>query len=174
VSDTFQAIARALDGSAIQGVVLYLLNNVPGFPPIVQTVHLLSIAVIMGSIVLVDLKVLGLALGSQKTGDLVRRLMPWMWSALPILAASGLVFVIARPHRYFVNPVFGLKFTMLLPTVVLAAVFHRLNANDPRFWEGARGRRAWVKIVAGLSLLLWIGVVRAGRWIAYADYFFEM
>ena len=128
----------------------------------------------MGSIVLVDLKVLGLALASQRTGDLVRRLMPWMWTALPILAVSGLVFVIARPHRYFVNPVFGLKFTMLLPAVVLAAVFHRLNTRNPRFWDGAGGNSAWIKIVAGLSLLLWTGVVLAGRWIAYADYFFEM
>jgi len=85
---------------------------------------LLSIAAVMGSIVLIDLKVLGLALPSQNTGELVRRLMPWTWWALPSLAVSGLVFVLARPASYFVNPVFRLKFTMLVPAVILAAILY--------------------------------------------------
>jgi hypothetical protein len=167
----FESLARAIDGSALNKLALDLLSNVPGFPPIVQTVHLLAIAAIMGSIVLIDLKVLGLALPSQSTGELVRRLMPWTWSALPVLAASGLVFILARPYRYFVNPVVGAKFAMLLPAIVLAAVFHRLNARNPTFWERSR---LGPKLIAGLSLCLWIGVALAGRWIAYVDYLFPV
>jgi hypothetical protein len=167
-------IARALMQSRIHSVALYLLSNVPGFPPIIQTVHILGIAAVMGSIVIIDLKVLGLALPSQRTGELVRRVMPWLWCALPVLAVSGLVLVLARPARYAVNPVFGLKFTMLVPAVVLAAVLQLAGRRDPDFWERSPGRRASARIIAGLSLLLWIGVVLAGRWIAYADYFFAM
>src|SRR5262245_55254858 len=55
-------LARALVGSPPNRLALYLLGNVPGFPPMVQTVHLLSIAAIMGSIVLINLRLLGLAL----------------------------------------------------------------------------------------------------------------
>jgi hypothetical protein len=165
----FESLARAIDGSALNTLAIDLLSNVPGFPPIVQTVHLLSIAAIMGSIVLIDLRVLGLALPSQSTTELVRRLMPWMWSALPALAASGLVFILARPYRYFVNPIFGAKFAMLLPAIALAGLFHRVNSRNPSFWEGSR---VPAKIVAGLSLCLWIGVAMAGRWIAYVDYLF--
>lgn len=151
---------------------MYLLAQVPGFPPIIQTVHILSVSAVMGSIVLIDLKVLGLALPSQSTGELVRRLMPWTWWALPTLAVSGLVFVFAQPHRYVVNPVFGLKFAMLAPAIILATLFQRATVKDVRFWEASRGRRASAKLIAALSLLLWIGVVMAGRWIAYADYLF--
>ena len=165
-------LARALAQTRIHALALYLLGHVPGFPPIVQTVHILSVSVVMGSIVLIDLKVLGLALPSQSASELVRRLMPWTWCALPALAASGLVFIFARPNRYLVNPVFGLKFAMLAPALILAVVFQRAWAKDAQFWEVSRVRLWSARIVAALSLLLWVGVAMAGRWIAYADYLF--
>jgi hypothetical protein len=167
-------IARALMQSRIHAFALYLLSNVPGFPPVIQTVHILGITAVMGSIVMIDLKVLGLALPSQSTGELVGRVMPWLWWALPVQAISGLTLILARPLRYAINPVFGLKFTMLAPAVLLAAIFHLGYRSDPYFWERSSGHRASARIIAGLSLLLWIGVVFAGRWIAYADYFFAM
>lgn len=154
-------IARAVAATPLHTLALDLLRNVPGFPPLVQTVHLLAIAAIMGSVVLVDLKVLGIALPSQETSDVIRRLMPWTWWALPFLAASGLVFVFAQPHRYFDNPIFQLKFTLLPPAIALAAVVHRVDLKD---------HRAFAKLLAALSLVLWLGVVMAGRWIAYVDY----
>ncbi len=167
-------VARALMQSPLHTFALYLLSNVPGFPPIIQTVHILGVTAVMGSIVMIDLKVLGLALPGQGTRELVRRLMPWLWYGLPVQAISGLTLVLARPLRYAVNPVFGLKFTMLAPAIVLAAVFHLATIRDPYFWERSLGRRASARVIAALSLLLWIGVVFAGRWIAYADYFFVM
>lgn len=165
-------LARALVGTPINKFALHLMTNVPGFGPIVQTVHLLCIAAVMGSIVLIDLRVLGLALPSQSTTELTRRLMPWTWWALPCLAVSGLVSLFARPNRYLVNPVFGIKFALLALAVMLGVVFHRATLRDESFWERSRGRRALSKTVALFSLLLWIGVAMAGRWIAYADYLF--
>jgi hypothetical protein len=165
-------LAGALATSPMNKLALYLLGDVPGFPPIVQTVHLLSISAVMGSIVLIDLRVLGLALPSQSTTELVRRLMPWTWCALPCLAVSGLVFVFARPNRYLVNPVFGLKFAMLAPAIILGVVFQWASGKDASFWEQSRWRRGLAKTVAGVSLLLWLGVAMAGRWIAYVDYLF--
>ena len=165
-------IGRWLTGSPINEFAVYVLRHVPGLPPIVQTVHILSVTAIMGSIVLIDLRVLGLALPSQPAPELVRRLMPWTWWALPCLAMSGLLFIFARPGRYFVNPVLGLKFALLAPAVGLAVVFQRASARDEDFWERSRLRRTSARAMAGCSLLLWIGVVLAGRWIAYADYLF--
>jgi hypothetical protein len=169
-----QALSRfalLLRNSPLHDAAVYLLSNVPGFPPIVQTVHLLSIACIAGSIVMIDLKVLGLALPSQNLSELVRRSMPWLWWSLPMLLISGSMFVLARPQRYFVNPVFGIKFALLLPAVLLALVFH-LRARRTGYWEESPARRVQAKTIAAVSLLLWIGVLLAGRWIAFADYLF--
>lgn len=165
-------IAQSLASSRAHDAAVWLLSNIPGFPPIVQTVHLLGIAVVMGSIVMVNLKVLGLALPSQRTDEMVGRLTPWLWWALPLLFSSGLVFVLARPQRYFANPVFGYKLAMLAPAIVLAAFMQRLIAHQPELSALPPARRASVKAIAAVSLLLWIGVVLAGRWIAYADYLF--
>jgi hypothetical protein len=146
----------------LRDTVVYLLSNVPGLPPIVQTVHLLGIAIVMSSVVLLDLRILGLALPSQAVQELTRRVMPWVWWTLPVMLLSGLPFVLARPQRYFTNPIFGLKFALLLPAVALAALLHVYGIRKP----DDRG----TKLIAAVSLLLWIGVVLAGRWIAYVDY----
>jgi uncharacterized membrane protein SirB2 len=139
------------------------LRTVPGLPPIVQSIHILSIACVMASIVMIDLRILGLAARSQAPQEMMRRLMPWLWWALGLLFLSGAMFVIARPRRYFVNPIFGIKFALLLASIVLTVILYRLHRNT----DVSTGT---TKALAALSLCTWLGVVMAGRWIAYADY----
>jgi len=173
MNDSVIAFAHSLAASSLHDQVVHWLRTTPGLPPILQTVHLLSIACLMGSIVLIDLRMLGLAAPSQNVSEMIRRLMPWTWTALPLLFVTGAAFVIARPNRYATNPVFGYKFALLAPAVALAAVLHLLSKRELGYWENAPSRRATAKIMAAISLLLWLGVALAGRWIAYADYLFD-
>jgi hypothetical protein len=168
----FTTLAELLQSSGMTEWATYLLRNVPGLPPIAQTFHLMAISAVMGSIVLVDLRVLGLALRSQPLPELVARVMPWMWYALPVHLVSGLIFIVARPMRYFVNPVFGFKFAFMLPALALAFVFQMALSRDRTFWDRTGGRRTLAAAIALVSLFCWIGVVFAGRFIAYADYIF--
>jgi len=165
MSDLLRQLASALQASSLHDATIYLLTNIPGFPPIVQTIHIAAIAAVMGSIVVVSLRVLGLAFPRQQVGEMVRRLMPWTWWALPVLLISGLVFVLARPRRYFVNPVFGIKFALLVPAIACALLLQRLATRES-------APPVMIRAIAGLSLLLWLGVAMAGRWIAYTDYLF--
>jgi hypothetical protein len=162
-------LTTMITGGPLQSGSLYLLSQVRGFPPIAQTVHILAIAAIMGSIVLIDLRMLGVALPSQSVPELTRRLLPWTWWALPALALSGLPFVFARPQRYEVNPIFRLKFVLMAAAVAVTLAFHIVSARDASYWERTGGR-AVGRLVGAASLLLWVGVILAGRWIAYADY----
>jgi hypothetical protein len=155
-------LARAIAKSDAHDVAVNLLQTVPGLPPVVQTLHLLSIAVVLGSIVLASLRTLGWAVPSQQPAEMARRLAPWTWSALPVLLISGSMFVLARPQRYFTNPVFVLKFAFLIPALVLAALLYR----------GLKRDTANLRWLAALNLIAWTTVVMAGRWIAYADYLF--
>lgn len=158
-------IARAINGSVVQELIVSWLRNVPGLPPIVQMFHILGIGVVMGTIVMLNLRVLGWAVPSQRLDEMSARLMPWLWSALLVMVLSGLVFVIARPRRYFVNPVFGIKFALLAVALVLTLALRPLMARSV-------GAPVVAKALAAVSLLAWLGVVLAGRWIAYADYLF--
>jgi len=160
----FTQIAQSIAGSPVNHLATDLLRNVPGLPPIMQTVHIFSIACVMASIVMIDLRVLGLAVPSQSPQEMVRRLMPWLWTALVLLALSGLMFVVARPRRYFVNPVFGAKFALLALAIFFTVIVQRLVKKS--------SNAAFTKLAAAFSLMAWIGVVLAGRWIAYADYLF--
>ncbi len=165
-------LTELISGSFLQEGSLYLLSTVPGFPPIIQTVHILGIAAVMASIVILDLRILGLAVPSQSISEMTRRLMPWLWWALLCNALSGSVFVFARPNRYFSNPVFGWKFSFLIPAVLLTVLFHLLSRQEADYWSATR-QRVWTgKAIALLSLGLWIMVAMAGRWIAYSEYLY--
>jgi len=164
-----EQLASRIDGSALQAGAVYLLSQIRGFPPMIQTVHLLAIAAIMGSVVLIDLRVLGVALRSQRIADLTRRLLPWTWWALPFLFVSGIIFVLARPRRYAINPIFRLKFVLIALAILVTLAFHMV-AKRADYWERSSGGRVVGRLLAASSLLLWVAVVMAGRWIAYADY----
>lgn len=163
-------LVTMIDGSSLQRGALYLLSQIRGFPPAIQTVHLLAISTIMGSVVVADLRLLGVMLTSQRASDLVRRLLRWTWLALPLLFVSGIPFVLARPQRYAMNPIFRIKFLLILPAVLVTLALHVATLRESDFWEASTGRRTMGKVVATISLLLWVSVVLAGRWIAYADY----
>ena len=152
--DWRDSLANALAESQARELSVYLLGNVPGLPPIVQSFHILGIAVVMASIVMVDLRFLGLAVPSQNIGEMVRRLMPWTWWALLLNAATGSVFVIARPLRYFYNPIFAWKLTFLLPAIALALIVYRLSLRDSGYWESSRGHRIAGRFIAGMSIAL--------------------
>ncbi len=166
------SLVQLISGSFLQDGSLYLLRNIPGFPPIIQTVHILGIAAVMGSIVMIDLRILGLALPSQNLAEMTRRLMPWLWIALASNAISGGVFVLARPARYFNNPVFAWKFTFMIPAILLTLLFHELSRRQENYWSLTRQRVISARLLALLSLALWILVALAGRWIAYAEYIY--
>ncbi len=135
-----------------------------GVAPLIQSAHILGIAVVMGSIVLIDLRVLGLAARSQTPSEMTRRLTPWLWTALVVLLVSGTVMLVLRPTRYFGNPFFLWKMALLLGAAGLALAQSRLY---PRIPAGVSPASWPMKAMAAGSLLLWVGVVICGRWIAY-------
>ncbi|MAW62486.1 MAG: hypothetical protein CL462_01585 [Acidimicrobiaceae bacterium] len=167
-----ESVAAWLTESQAQELAVYLLGNVPGLPPIAQSFHILGIAVVMSSTVMINLRLLGLAVPSQNVSEMIGRLMPWTWWALLVNATTGLLFVVARPNRYFYNPVFSWKFLCLVPAVLLALVIYRMSKREPGYWEQSTRRLVSARVIASISLVLWVGVVLAGRWIAYSDYLY--
>ena len=172
MNEMLAEFARWIAATEAREFATTMLRTVPGLPPILQTVHLLSVAVIMASIVFINLRMLRFAVPSQRVGEMLDRLIPWTWTALLMLFLSGLPFVLARPGRYFTNPVFQIKFALLIPAVLLAGLIWQLGRRQSDYWERSAAHRNTGMAIAGVSLLLWLGVVMAGRWIAYSDYLF--
>jgi hypothetical protein len=79
VGDYFRELAAAIAASPLDEATRDFLSSFRGMAPMIQTVHILAVSAVMGSIVLIDLRILGLALRRQHVPEMVRRLMPWMW-----------------------------------------------------------------------------------------------
>lgn len=166
------ALAAAIDGSAIQYAALWALRTLPGFPPLIQTVHLLGIAAIMGSIVMISLRMLGVAFPRQPLDEITRRLRPWLGWALVSNLVSGSFFLLARPYRYFDNPVFLWKLSFLLPAIALSYALMHLNVGGDGFWDASPARQLGRRAAGLCCLALWLLTAMAGRWIAYAEYLY--
>jgi hypothetical protein len=168
--DFFTGMGELLNGSFLQSGALWTLTNVPGFPPIIQTVHILGIAVVMGTVALMSLRILGLAAPSQNISELTRRVLPCFWIALVIMIFSGAFFVFGRPNRYFNNPVFAWKMAFLLPLLVTMAFYHFMSKQQEDYWQ-LNPKRVWIsRSIALLSIFALLMICTAGRWIAYLEY----
>ncbi len=167
-----EALANYLASSQAQEWSVSLLRGVPGLPPISQAIHIVGVAVIMGTAVMIDLRVLGLAVPSQKLDEMVKRLAPWTWWALVVNVVTGMPYIFAQPYRYLLNPVFGIKMACLVPALLVTFSLYSTLKKSPSFWETSNARQLGAKLLAALSIALWITVIFGGRWIAYSDYIF--
>src|SRR5713226_1118141 len=135
--------------------------------PAVQTIHILAIAAVMSSVLMLDLRLLGIVGADQPLARVTRRFRPVIWWTLPILLVTGVVMIIGEPARSLKNPIFQLKMGLLIAALGVTA-FHqlRLARGGQRFNPAPRGRGRAL-LIAIPSLALWTGIVFAGRWIAY-------
>lgn len=134
--------------------------------PAVQSVHIVAIAGVIGAAIVMDLRLAGVLATDEMPQTVVRRHLPWMWSSLALLLATGLVLGLGEPYRVLMNEVFWIKMGLVLTGFVLTLVFRYPVLHPEYRAEHARAARL-VKPLAWVSLAIWIAVIFCGRWIAY-------
>ncbi|MBS0365952.1 MAG: hypothetical protein JSR67_09040 [Proteobacteria bacterium] len=135
--------------------------------PALQTVHILAVACVVTSALMIDLRLLGLGRHDQPVAAIARRFLPFIWWPLPVLAATGALLIAAEPARSLRNPVFLLKMELLVLAAGITLLCQIPLRRNAAFWDLSAGRRRLGRLIALASLPAWIGVVFAGRWIAY-------
>ncbi len=144
--------------------VSMVIQNLFWVIPTVQTVHILAIATVMASVVMLDFRLLGVTGRSQSIPEVAHRFLPWVWGAVAVLLASGSLLIIGEPGRELLSEVFWAKMTLLACALTLTGIFQYALRNGGSFWER---RRIVTRVAAVVSLLLWCSILAAGRWIAY-------
>jgi hypothetical protein len=137
--------------------------------PALQTIHILSVAVVFSSAVLVDLRLWRLLNRDVPLPELARRFLPAIWPVLLVLLITGSLLIIGEPKRSLLNSAFYLKMALLAVAIVLTAWLQWSLSSSPNFWDKNRGRRMAGQLTATLSILVWCGILFAGRWIAYTQ-----
>jgi hypothetical protein len=137
--------------------------------PAVQTVHIIAVATVITSILMVDLRLMGVAGRNQPIAAIANRYLPPVWYALPVLLATGATLIIAEPSRSLQNWVFILKMCLLLLAAGVTLACQLPLRRDAGYWDESASRRRQVRLMGFLSLPIWIAVLFAGRWIAYVQ-----
>ena len=137
--------------------------------PTLQTMHILAVAVLLSSAILMDLRLWRLLQRDVPLSEVARRFLPVIWPVLLILLLTGGLLIIGEPRRSLLNTTFYLKMTLLVVAIVLTAGLQWSLASAPEFWEKDRLRRLAARLTATVSILVWCGILFAGRWIAYTQ-----
>jgi hypothetical protein len=129
---------------------------------VIESVHLLGLAAIGGAILIVDLRLLGLGLRRESVRDVARHAEPWLAGSLVVMLSSGVALFLSESIKCYYSTPFWVKMTSLALAIVFTFTVRRRVAMT----DGSASLRQ--KIVAAVSLALWLGVGASGRWIGFS------
>lgn len=144
------------------------IGNTPWITPAVQCAHILAISAVMACMMMVNLRLLGAVGRDEAVASVSRRYGTWVWPALAVLLLSGSVLIVGEPRRSLENKIFLAKMTLVATAAILTFVLQRPLGRDAAFWDRG-GRQRLAQAIAAISILLWVAIVFAGRWIAYTQ-----
>jgi hypothetical protein len=147
----------------LQNAIVNALNATEWAFPLAECIHIGGFAIGVGSIALVDFRMLNLALRKETPARILRYTELWTVCALIFVLFSGFALFLSQTRIYLINPIFPLKMYVLLAALIYNFTIHRKMAtmdNPPP---------ALSKVVAIVSLLLWIAVVFGGIFTGFLE-----
>ncbi len=127
--------------------------------PFLESIHVLSAMFVVGTVLMADLRLLGWSARRYSVTRITDEVVPWTWGAFVIAVLTGVGLLMPRANSYVANPAFLTKVVLLAVALMNMLVLH--------FWA-LRTERVRLQMTTGAcSLLVWAGVVLAGRWIGH-------
>ena len=142
----------------------------PWLFPTLESVHVVAITLVVGSIMIVDLRLLGITSNKKPVSELATEVLPWTWGLFALAAASGIGMFISKAPEYFDNLPFRIKMALMALAGANMLIFHLTAYRSVHLWDRDAPTLIAAKVAAGLSLGFWVGVVTAGRWIAFVKH----
>jgi hypothetical protein len=140
---------------------------------VVLTVHVLTLCVLVGTAVMLDLRLLGWTLRRVPASEVIARLLPWTGGGFVVMIASGALLFYAAPVQRYQNLFFRFKMLTLMLVVTNAWVFHRTVYRKIVAWDLDLVPPRGARMAGGLSLALWAVMIMLGRMIPYQMYWFD-
>lgn len=135
--------------------------------PLIESIHVLAISLVVGSILAVDLRLIGVAWMERPASRVLRGILPLTWCAFLVAVASGGLLFISNATKYLANGFFDAKLALIAAAGANMMAFHLMGARDQRRWDSAMLPPAKARFAGAVSMLLWIAVVACGRWIGF-------
>lgn len=135
--------------------------------PIIETVHLLALGMSVGTILWVDLRLMGFVTKRHPVSEIVGQLEPWAIPGFIVMFTSGLLLFISEPMKCYTTLAFQLKAVMLVLAGLNVWYFHAKVYPGVAQWDEAAVLPWQARMVGLVSMILWFGIIIAGRWTAY-------
>jgi hypothetical protein len=161
-----EAIMPLLKSIEVWGPSLAIRNSLFLFP-MFEAIHVMGLAMVFGTIVVVDLRALGVASSQRRFNVLSDELLKWTWAAFVLTAATGVLMFLANPVVYAENTFFRVKLALLALAGANMMVFQFTVGRTAATWGEARSAPLVGKIACTLSLVLWISIIFMGRFIGF-------
>jgi hypothetical protein len=136
--------------------------------PWITVCHVMGMGLFAGTILMMDLRLLGV--GNMRTpfSQVQRRLFPWQIAGIAITTMTGLALVFANPMNYATNIIFWTKMLAMVVAALNALAFHFVTEYSLADWDAGKTPPFGAKLAGGLSVALWVNVIVAGRLMPYA------
>lgn len=131
--------------------------------PVIESIHLVGLCILGGSLLIVDLRMLGAGLKRQRIAQLARHARPWLVGSLVLMLSTGFLLFMSEAVKCYYNTSFWVKMATLPIALVFTFRVREHVAHDAALDTSAKSR-----IVATASIALWFVVAAAGRWIGFS------
>ena len=135
--------------------------------PAIETVHLLGMAALVGTITVLDLRLLGWAMPQQRVSQVAARLIPWAWLGLGAQVVTGALLFSSEAVKIYGNPALRFKMLFLLLAGVQGLIFQTVVSRQLPAWDYRPTLPVMAKFMGMISILLWVAIVTAGRFIGF-------
>jgi hypothetical protein len=161
--ESITPLLKALEKTS---VALFVSQSQGGFSGLLM-LHVAAAVVVFGMILVVDLRLMGIASTDCSVTDLCREALPWTWTAFIIAAITGVLLFTGQPVKYSVNYAFQAKVALLVLAGINMLVFQFMTIRSVARWNGAARLPLAARLAGAISLTCWIAVVAYGRWTAF-------
>ncbi len=158
-----ETILEAISQSAVAS---FMAEDPVAFPW-VEVAHVLSIVTVFGSILLIDLRLMGLSSRDYPLIALSRTILPVTWVAFVLAVITGGLMFASNPYGYYGNTAFRAKMILLILAGINMLVFHLVTMRGGRVNDGPGPLPGGARLAGFLSAAIWLGVIACGRWIGF-------
>ncbi|MGH9739704.1 MAG: DUF6644 family protein [Candidatus Acidiferrales bacterium] len=136
--------------------------------PVIETLHLFGVVILVGSASVLDLRLMGAAFKDYTVSTVAERFLPWIWAGFVVQVVTGILLFSSEAAKMYGSDVFRVKMLLVAAAGLNALVFHVLAYRSVGKWEKDPVAPLSARFAGTFSILLWFGIVGAGRWIAYS------
>ena len=161
-----QSLIKLMEWLQASSLAVFIHKTAWAFTTI-ELVHVFAVSLVIGTIAIVDLRLLGLASTKRAFTELARAVLPWTWAAFAVAVMAGSLLFISQASEYFVNTMFRIKIFIIVLAGINMLIFELITVRGVKEWDTKPIPALPARLAGGLSLALWVLVVIFGRWTGF-------